>query len=347
MENKPSLVFTGGGTAGHIMPCVALIERLKNDYAIHYIGSENGMERDIISVIAGVTYHSITTVKLVRSLSLKNLCIPFKLTRGIKEAKRLLRQINPAAVFSKGGYVALPVTIAAGKKYPVVCHESDMTTGLSNRFAARKAVYFCGSFENAVKGRANGVFTGLPIRRTIYVPKQKTARPVLLIMGGSLGAAAINKCVAESLPELTKRYDVVHLTGKGKRIEYTSAAYTQMEFCRSMGSLYSRAAVAVSRGGGAALFELIALKIPSVIIPLPKGVSRGDQIDNAAYFEAQGLCRVLMEDSLNPQSLSAAIEQCIKDENLKKNLEAAQNIDGTEKVAELIVRAAEKNGINK
>lgn len=337
-NDKPKLVLTGGGTAGHIMPCVALIEELKNDFRLFYIGSESGMERDIISKIPYVEYHPVTTVKLIRSLTPKNLAIPFRLLKGINEAKKILKEINPDVVFSKGGYVALPVTTAA--RCPLICHESDRTLGLANKLAKKKAAHLAASFPEVVSGLKNGVFTGCPVRQSLYRPKEPSARPILLIMGGSLGAKAINDCVFAAMGELVKKYDIIHLTGKGKGAaelpENAKNHYTQIEFENDIGRLYAKASVVLSRGGGTALFELAALKIPSLIIPLPKGASRGDQITNAEYFEKKGLCRVLPQDKLTPGSLLSGLDAVLTDKNLKQNLSLASGIDGTKKIAQLI-----------
>ena len=359
------------------MPCVAIIEELKDEFELFYIGSNAGMEREIISKLSYVTYFPITTIKLIRSLTLKNLAIPFRLLKGIHEAKKILKTVEPDVIFSKGGYVALPVTMAA--RCPLVCHESDVSMGLANKLAKKKAVFVAASFLETVKNLKNGVHTGCPVRQSLYRPKRTTngrpydfaatvtslnpkpqlftphsslltptPRPVLLIMGGSLGATSINDCVFAALDEIVKKYDIIHITGKGKanlnkELSATAASgtntqnhYTQIEFESDIGRLYAKASVVLSRGGGTALFELAALKIPSLVIPLPKGASRGDQIVNAEYFQKLGLCRVLPQNELSPARLLSELDAVLTDKTMKQNLQTAQNIDGTKKIAALI-----------
>jgi len=334
---KTTIVFAGGGTAGHIMPNIALIERLDEaEYDIHYIGTQNGMEQGLIAKYPHVKFHTIEAIKFRRSLSLKNFGIPFKLMRGVRQAKKLLREIEPDIIFSKGGFVALPVTMAAKRRYPVIIHESDMSMGLANRLAAKRAVHVCASFDG-LEGAT--VHTGLPLRKSIFLPKQVGARPVLLVMGGSSGALKINNALKEVLPSLIKKFDIIHIVGKGKS-DSTAIVnnYQQIEFCDDIGSLYAKASMVISRGGATALFELIALKIPSLIIPLAKGTSRGDQVLNTQYFASNGLCHMLEESDLNKNSLLDAIESCFNDKNLKDALKNTKNIDGTQNILDLIAK---------
>jgi len=338
-HNSMKIVFTGGGTAGHIMPNIALIEEIKASYPdieIHYIGSQSGMEKAMIAKLSHVKFHEVATVKFRRSLSLKNFGIPLKLIKGIRQAKKLLKEIKPDIIFSKGGFVALPITMAAKKSYPYIIHESDMSLGLANKLALKNAKYLCSSFEN-IEGK-NVIHTGLPLRKSLYIPKQKTTHPILLVMGGSSGAVRLNNAVRKILPKLTEKFEVIHLVGKGKIDETISLlSYTQIEFSDDIGKLYSKASVVLSRGGATALFELVALKIPSVIIPLPKGASRGDQVLNSRYFFDKGLCHMLEEENLNEEALLGAIESCYNDKELRKRLMETRDIDGTKKVVELLL----------
>ncbi|MCL2555693.1 MAG: UDP-N-acetylglucosamine--N-acetylmuramyl-(pentapeptide) pyrophosphoryl-undecaprenol N-acetylglucosamine transferase [Firmicutes bacterium] len=332
---KPIIVFTGGGTAGHIMPNIALIEQIKNDYEIHYIGSINGMEKNLIAKFNCVKFHTVETIKFRRSISIKNFAIPFKLIKGVKQARKLLKKINPDIIFSKGGFVALPITMAAKKNYPVIIHESDMTLGLANKLALKKAKHVLASFDNIPQA----IHTGLPLRQSIFLPKQITARPVLLIMGGSSGALKINNAIKEILPKLLKKFDIMHLVGKGKTDPtIIHENYKQLEFSDNIGQLYARASIVISRGGATALFELIALKIPSLIIPLPKGTSRGDQILNTEYFLKKGLVHMLKEEDLENNSLLKAIENCAEDKNLRESLNNSKLIDGTKKIIEIFTK---------
>jgi len=347
---KKKIVLTGGGTGGHILPNLALVPRLKSAFDICYIGAPNSMEEDLVKKIDGVTFFSVPAVKLRRSLSPRNLLIPFKLLSGIRKAKKLLKEIKPDVVFSKGGYVALPVVMAARKlKIPYIIHESDMSMGLANRLAAKKSKYVCGGFANAVEGLDNGVRTGAPIRHILYEGSASTAKaslgitsdkPVLLVMGGSSGAAAINQAIAGCLDTLTAKYEVIHLTGKGKSPLSNSSLsyYHPIEFTQSIQDLFALTSLCVTRGGAGALFELTALNIPSLIIPLPKSrSSRGDQVQNAKYFEERNYAAVLEQENLTPETLLSSIEDLSsRVPVLKKAMATATGIDGSAKIVELI-----------
>jgi len=344
------IVFTGGGTAGHVMPNIALIEKL-HGYELHYIGCPDSMEQTLIHKFCpNVKFHALSAFKLTRGSIFKNLLVPFKLWRSKRTAKKILRDIKPNAIFSKGGYVALPVTLAA-KQIPVILHESDATFGLANRMALKKCRVICTSFKTLADKTPNTVHTGAPLRRTIYkgdrakVEKETDfrGRKNLLITGGSLGAAAINDAVLKNLDALTKRFDIVHIVGKNNHTVISRPHYKQIDFTDKIADYFAWADFCVTRGGANALFELVALKIPSLVIPLPKGVSRGDQVDNAAYFKKLGCIHVLEQEKLFAESnalrspLIAALDALIEDKAmLKANCAKTQNIDGTQKILEII-----------
>ncbi len=335
--------MTGGGTAGHITPNIALLPFLK-EFEIHYIGRAASMEEELLRAYPHVIFHAIPAVKLERRLTLKNLLIPFKLNSAKNAAAGILREIKPKVIFSKGGFVALPVMLAA-KDIPVILHESDLTMGLANKMAVKKCRYACTSFSSTADKLKNGVCTGAPLRQTLYLGNKLRAsvecklsgRKNLLVFGGSLGSKAINEAVLGALPHLTKLYDVVHITGKNNSKTVSDPRYFSLPFTNNIADYFAWADLVVSRGGANALFELAALKKPALVIPLPKGGSRGDQIDNAEYFKNLGCCRVLPQQNLNPASLVENLALLDNDRfALIENMRNATGIDGTRKIAEMI-----------
>ena len=346
------IVLTGGGTAGHITPNIALIPYL-SEYELHYIGQPDSMEQDMIyKSCPQVIFHPLECVKLQRKFSLQNFSVPFKLLASKKKAKKILSEIQPKAIFSKGGFVALPVMLAAGK-IPLILHESDYTMGLANKLALNKCVHVCTSFASLATTVRHGVCTGAPLRKTIYTGDKVRAefesglkgRTNLLIMGGSLGAAAINEAVETTLNDLCKQFNVVHITGKNHTKEIQQPNYFRLPFTDKISDYFAWADYCVTRGGANALFELVALAIPALVIPLKKGISRGDQVDNAQYFEKLGCVKVLEQDLLseNPHALLTALNSLTADrQSLCKACRTANNIDGTETIATLIKEAAQR-----
>ncbi len=316
------IVLTGGGTAGHVTPNLALLPYLRAEgYEIVYIGSENGIERSLIEA-EGVTYYGIPTGKLRRYLSKENLSDMFKVVKGIHAAKKLLKKLKPDLVFSKGGFVAVPVVLGAKKNnIPVIIHESDITPGLANKIAMPSARVICSTFPETLQyvPKGKGVHTGTPIRKELFEGDRAKGlaacgfsgeKPVLLMMGGSLGAVKLNNCLREILPELTKTFDIIHLCGKGNLDEKLlgRADYKQFEYVSDgLNDLFAAADFIVSRAGSNSISEFLALKKPHLLIPLSARASRGDQILNAASFEKQGFARVLDEDEMTPASMQKEI----------------------------------------
>lgn len=316
------IVLTGGGTAGHVTPNLALLPYLRAEgYEIVYIGSENGIERSLIEA-EGVTYYGIPTGKLRRYLSKENLSDMFKVVKGIHAAKKLLKKLKPDLVFSKGGFVAVPVVLGAKKnKIPVIIHESDITPGLANKIAMPSARVICSTFPETLQyvPKGKGVHTGTPIRRELFEGNREKGlaacgfsgkKPVLLMMGGSLGAVKLNHCLREILPALTKTFDIIHLCGKGNLDEKLlgRADYKQFEYVSDgLNDLFAAADLIVSRAGSNSISEFLALKKPHLLIPLSARASRGDQILNAASFEKQGFARVLDEDEMTAVSMQKEI----------------------------------------
>ena len=353
MVNK-RIVFTGGGTAGHVTPNIALIQRLLSEgWEVHYIGSVAGMERELIAALPEVVYHPIASGKLRRYHSWQNFLDPFRVLKGIGQSRRLIKSLRPDVVFSKGGFVSVPVVIAAGK-IPVVAHESDFTPGLSNRIASRFTDRICVTFEDTLRyvPGHKGVYTGTPIRPELYGGSRERAlaftglsgsKPVLLAEGGSLGAQRLNELLRAALPLLLPRFDVIHLCGKGKLdAGIRDSAYVQYEYIsEELPDLLAAADVILSRAGANAVFEFLALAKPMLLVPLPLSASRGDQILNAGYFARRGYAMVLEQDAMNPDSLVDALFDLF-DRRLSfiATMSADALADGTDEVLDVIRAAA-------
>ena len=343
-----TIVFTGGGTAGHIMPNLAIIDELKN-YKIYYIGS-NGMEKDIISRYPNIIFKEIPSVKFIRSLTPKNLAIPFKLIKSINICKNILKEIKPNIIFSKGGYVSIPVCIAGkSQKIPILTHESDFSIGLANKIIAKCAKNICCSFEStANKYGKNAIFTGSPIRNTILKGnptiienrhKITKNKPVVLIVGGSLGARAINEVIQSNINELCKKYIIIHIVGKNNINEsIKNKDYHQIGFASDIENYFAISDIVISRAGSNTIFELLALNKPSILIPLPKSSgSRGDQELNANYFKEKGYAEVIDQADLTLDNLQTTIEKIIKNKSQYiNNMKNAQNTNGTKTIIKLI-----------
>ena len=318
------IVLTGGGTAGHVTPNIALIPRLKElGYEISYIGSYDGIEKKLIEA-EGIPYYGISSGKLRRYFDIKNFSDPFRVLKGIREAKALMKKIDPDIVFSKGGFVAVPVVRAAASRHiPVISHESDMTPGLANKLSMPSASRICCNFPETAADlpKDKAVVTGTPVRRELLSGSLDKGlaftglegkKPILLIIGGSLGATPVNTAVRRILPRILETFDVVHLCGKGKLDESLrdTPGYVQYEYIRDeLPDLFAMADIVISRAGANAICELLALRKPNLLIPLSAKASRGDQILNAASFEKQGYSLVLDEDTLTDEKLLEGIHE--------------------------------------
>ena len=317
------IILTGGGTAGHVTPNIALLPRLKElGYDIQYIGSYTGIEKELIEPF-GIPYHGISSGKLRRYFSVQNFTDPFRVLKGFREAHKLIRQLKPDVIFSKGGFVSVPVVLAGKRcKVPVIIHESDMTPGLANKIAIPSAAKVCCNFPETLKSLPEGkaVLTGSPIRQELLSGNKIAAmdmchftsdKPVILVIGGSLGAVAVNNAVREALPELLKDFQIIHLCGKGKMDESLKdvEGYCQFEYIKNeLRNLFALADIVISRAGANAICELLALHKPNLLIPLSAIASRGDQILNARSFERQGFSLVLEEEQLTKETLLAAVK---------------------------------------
>ena len=317
------IILTGGGTAGHVTPNIALLPRLKElGYDIQYIGSYTGIEKELIEPF-GIPYHGISSGKLRRYFSVQNFTDPFRVLKGFREAHKLIRQLKPDVIFSKGGFVSVPVVLAGKRcKVPVIIHESDMTPGLANKIAIPTAAKVCCNFPETLKSLPEGkaVLTGSPLRQELLSGNKIAAmdmchftsdKPVILVIGGSLGAVAVNNAVREALPELLKDFQIIHLCGKGKMDESLKdvEGYCQFEYIKNeLRNLFALADIVISRAGANAICELLALHKPNLLIPLSANASRGDQILNARSFERQGFSLVLEEEQLTKETLLAAVK---------------------------------------
>ncbi len=316
------ICLTGGGTAGHVTPNIALFPKLKEKgFNIFYIGSRNGIEKQLIEA-EGIEYNAISSGKLRRYLDFENVKDIFKVVKGIGGAYNILKKQKPDIIFSKGGFVTVPVCVAGHLlKIPVVIHESDISPGLANKISLKFAKAVCVSFPETLKHvkDKNAVLTGTPIRSGLFTGDRQTGKklcgftdnkPVILVIGGSSGSVAINKSIYNSIGGLLKNYNVAHICGKGNlNHQLNPKGYKQFEYLSNeLPSVLALADVVVSRAGANAIFEFLALKKPNLLIPLTKAASRGDQLLNADSFKKQGFSHVLHEEDLNEQSLVNAID---------------------------------------
>lgn len=343
------IVLTGGGTAGHVTPNIALIPKLQEKgFQISYISSYNGIEKSLIQEL-GIPYYGISSGKLRRYFDIKNFSDPFRVLKGYSQAKKLMKQLKPDVVFSKGGFVTVPVVLAAKKrKIPAIIHESDMTPGLANKLCLSSATKICCNFPETVSTLPadKAVLTGTPIRQELLHGDKEAARnfcgfssdkPVLLVIGGSLGAASVNENVRKILPELLKEFQVIHLCGKGKTdssLEHT-AGYVQYEYIKEeLPDLFALADIVISRAGANAICELNALAKPNLLIPLSANASRGDQILNARSFERQGYSMVLEEEEITESVLMDSIRKLY--ENRNSYIEAMQSSKQLDSINQIV-----------
>ena len=346
------IVLTGGGTAGHVTPNIALLPRLSElGYEIYYIGSYTGIEKKLIED-QGIPYTGISTGKLRRYFDLKNLTDPLRVQKGFYEARTALKTIRPDIVFSKGGFVSVPVVHAARVlKIPVICHESDMTPGLANKLCIPVAVKVCCNFPETVEKlpKAKAVHTGTPIRAELLAGNRERAlaftglsddRPFLMIIGGSLGAQAVNEAVRAALPQLLPHFHIIHLCGKGKLDSSLvgTDGYVQYEYIsEELPDLFALSDVVISRAGANAICELLALKKPNLLIPLSAKASRGDQILNAASFGKQGFSVVLEEEEVTTETLvSSILDLYANRQKYISAMESNRTADSIRMITELI-----------
>ncbi len=350
------IILTGGGTAGHVTPNMALVPRLKElGMDIQYIGSYKGIEKQLITEM-GLPYHAISSGKLRRYFDLQNFTDPFRVIRGYFQARRLMSKLKPDIIFSKGGFVAVPVVLAAKHKHiPVICHESDITPGLANKLAIPFATKVCCNFPETVKylPADKAVLTGSPIRAELRTGDKQKAKefcgftedkPTLLVIGGSLGSANVNAAVRGVLNELLAQFNIIHLCGKDKLEQSLTGVkgYVQYEYIKEeLPDLFALADVVISRAGANAICELLDLRKPAILIPLGSNASRGDQILNAESFKKQGFCEVLTEDVLTYDLLLETVRKVYAErETYVQAMEKSELSNEVEKITDLIVKEA-------
>ena len=346
------IVLTGGGTAGHVTLHLALLPHLiKEGYEIHYIGTQNGIENSMMSSIPGVTYHAVQSGKLRRYFDWKNFTDPFRVLWGAVQSAYLIGKIKPHVCFSKGGFVSVPVVVGAWlHRVPTLCHESDLTPGLANKICMKFAQKAATTFPECAKALGSkATFTGTPLRPELFSGSREkglemahftAGKPVLLMMGGSLGAQSVNAALRKALPQLLEKLQVFHICGKGNLDESLQGldGYYQVEFLsEELPHALAAADYILSRAGANALCEFQALGKPMLLVPYPKGASRGDQILNAQSFEKRGLAKVLMQENMTEETLTEAIWNLIADEDaFRKALHDAPPADGTQAVLAMI-----------
>jgi len=350
------IVFTGGGTAGHVTPNLALMPHfLDNGWDVHYVGTRDGIERGLVEPLAGVTYHAIHSGKLRRYFDLKNFTDPIRVVQGGFEAAGLMRRLRPNVLFSKGGFVSVPVVYGAWlHRVPAVLHESDMSPGLANKLTIPCAQVICTTFpETAAMIGKKADYTGTPLRAPLFSGDRGRGlsflgfdghKPVLTMTGGSSGAASVNAVLREALPMLLGRFDIAHICGRGHVDAALSdqIGYKQMEYVSDeLPDLFAATDIMLSRAGANTLSEILALQKPALLVPYPLGAGRGDQILNAESFEKRGFSRVLAQEELTRDSLLRELFALHEQRAAyRKAMESEPLHDGTKKVIEWIEKAA-------
>lgn len=351
------IILTGGGTAGHVTPNIALIpEMQKRGFEIHYIGSKTGIEKELIRNF-DIPYYGISSGKLRRYFDVKNFTDPFRILKGYSEAAKIIKKIKPDVIFSKGGFVTVPVVKAAArKKIPCVLHESDISPGLANRLCLSSATSICANFPETIVNlpKDKAYLTGTPIRGELFTGNRikgldfcgfTANKPVILVVGGSLGAVRVNEAVREILPQLLEKYQVIHLCGKDKVDDSLKdvEGYVQYEYIqKELSDLLDAADFVISRAGANAICELLALRKPNILIPLSLEASRGDQILNAASFEKQGFSYVIKEEELTSARLLEAVKYVDANrDKYEKAMAGSDQQSAVIKVADIIEKACQ------
>ena len=341
------IMFCGGGSAGHVMPNIAIAGELPEGFAAEYMGTD-GIEYSICRA-EGIKFFMFSAPKLARGKLLCNLSVPCRLKKSVAEAGDILLRERPDVLFCKGGYASLPPALAAKKlKIPVIAHESDLSPGLANKIISRFAAVTLTSFPETAEKFRHGRYSGPPMRRQAISASRARARekfgldgrPTVLVFGGGSGSRAINEAVRGAVKELCREYNVLHICGKGNVTDANINGYRQFEFIPNIGEAYACADCAVARAGSNSAFELMANGLPTLFIPLENGATRGDQVKNAQYFEERGLCRVLRERELTPETLKEGIAALMADGKIKSALAACRPERGNERILAEIERVA-------
>ncbi len=352
------IILTGGGTAGHVIPHFALLPYFQKDNIdLIYIGSKNGIENKLVRE-KSIPYISISSGKLRRYFDIKNFTDPFRIVAGFFQSLFYLAKHRPDLVFSKGGFVSVPVIAAAWVlRIPVIAHESDMTPGLANKLATPLSKKILTTFEEtlAFLPKNKSVFTGSPVRQSLKTgdkhigyafTKLNLHKPIIMVMGGSLGAQKINRILREALPLLLEDFQVIHLCGSGN-LDLTledKEGYVQYEYIgKELPHLFAITDFMVSRAGSNAINEFAFLQLPSLLIPLSKSASRGDQILNANAFASKGYAQVLFEERLTVSTFVQEVRGFYENlDHYRIHLSTAKESSGTENVYSEIVSALKK-----
>lgn len=358
MIDLKRIILTGGGTAGHVTPNLALIPKLqKEGWDVRYIGSKTGIEKELIEE-QKIPYYGISSGKLRRYKDIKNLTDPFRVLAGGAEALALIGKLKPDIIFSKGGYVTVPV-VAAGwlKRVPVIIHESDITPGLANKLAFPFAKKICVNFPETLNyiPKEKGILTGTPIREELFQGKAEKGlklcgfndtKPILMMMGGSLGSVAINTVLRKALPALLPAFNIIHICGKNNKDESleNTRGYKQFEYVKEeLPHLFAAADIFISRAGANSIAEILSLKKPNILIPLSARASRGDQILNARSFKKQGFSQVLEEESLTEETLIQMIKDTYRNRHQYiESMGKSKSANGIDIVMDLIRTQAKR-----
>lgn len=355
---NPSIVFTGGGTAGHVTPNIALIKEFKEEgWDLAYVGSPASIERDMISSL-NIPFYEVSSGKLRRYFSLKNMLDPFKIIWGIIQSFFLFYKLKPDVVFSKGGFVAFPVVVGAWlNRIPIVAHESDMTPGLANRLSYPFVNKICLTFDAGkkhFKKPSKIEVTGTPIRTQLFTGSRvrglnlcgfNNDKPCMLVIGGSQGAGSINSALRGALKQILRNLQVIHLCGRGKMDNALvgTEGYFQLEYANDeLADLLAASTIVLSRAGANSLYEILALGKPHILVPLSARVSRGDQIQNANYFKSIGISQVILDEKLTPESLLVALQEVLsKQEEIKNKIKALKIESATPRIVAIIKEQAD------
>lgn len=344
------IILTGGGTGGHVIPNISLLPYLRKHFtSIVYIGT-NSIEKQIVSGESDVKFYEIDQVKLDKKHKLKNVFLPFKLAKAVTQVKKILKKETPDVVFSKGGYVSLPVCIGAFlSKIPIVSHESDLSLGRANKIIYKLSTNLCTTFKKTGEGLKKAVYTGAPIRESLkhgdktkglQITNFTSPLPCVMFVGGSTGSMAINNLVFDNIKTLTQKYNVIHLVGKGKGKPIKCQNYYQAEYCSTIEHLFKLCDIVVSRAGSNAIYELLMLNKKMLLIPLPKSKSsRGDQVENAKYFKEHYNAYVLQQEKLNINSLLTALDH-LSHANV---VESSVQFNGSKNIVDVILNAVKRN----
>ena len=316
------ILLTGGGSAGHVIVNTILIPVLiEQNLEVFYVGSFNGIEKELIAKVTNIPYYAISTGKLRRYFDWNNFLDLFRVLKGTMEAYRIISKEKPDVVFSKGGFVSVPVVLGSWlNNVPVIIHESDLTPGLANRIAMHFADRICTTFPQTVQSfpKNKGEFIGAIVRPELKEGNSEIGsklcgfdkeKPVIFVAGGSLGSVQINNAIRKILTSLLPEFQIIHICGKGNiDSSLRQQGYKQFEYVADeLPHLMSLADLVISRAGSNFIFEFLSLKKPMILIPLPKGASRGDQLENAQFFQEQGFAEVIFEENLTPDRLLQVI----------------------------------------